>query len=46
MTPDLAAWRSARTLQDLGELTARWLEGTLRAPSQCGAPDQQPDGPP
>jgi len=24
------AWRRARTLEDLGELTARWCEGTLR----------------
>jgi hypothetical protein len=28
---DLAAWRSARTLAGLGELTARWLEGTLES---------------
>ena len=27
---DLAAWGSARTLADLGELTARWLEGDHR----------------
>lgn len=24
------AWKEARTLKDLGELTARWCEGTLR----------------
>ena len=30
----LAPWRAARTLADLGELTARWLEGTI--PSQPG----------
>lgn len=34
MTDDSAAgrqaWRQARTLEDLGELTARWCEGTLR----------------
>jgi hypothetical protein len=26
---DAALWRGARTLADLGELTARWLEGTV-----------------
>ncbi len=26
---DRKAWRSARTLADLGELTARWIEGDL-----------------
>lgn len=25
----MALWRDARTLADLGELTARWLEGTV-----------------
>lgn len=30
MTPeDAGRWRAARTLADLGELTARWLEGTI-----------------
>ena len=29
MTDDLTEWDDARTLADLGELTARWLEGTL-----------------
>jgi hypothetical protein len=27
---DAAAWQSAATISDLGELTARWLEGKLR----------------
>ena len=37
---DLAAWQSARTLADLGELTARWLEGTLASqPGYCGPSD-------
>ncbi len=26
---DRRAWEAARTLDDLGELTARWLEGTI-----------------
>lgn len=28
-TQDAARWRGARTLGDLGELTAQWLEGTI-----------------
>jgi hypothetical protein len=37
---DLAAWQSARTLADLGELTARWVEGTLASqPGYCGTSD-------
>ena len=36
---DLAAWQSARTHADLGELTARWLEGTIASvPGYCGPP--------
>jgi hypothetical protein len=32
-------WRSARTLEDLGELTARWLEGSLDSvPGHSGPP--------
>ena len=42
---DLAAWRSARTLADLGELTARWLEGTVASvPGYCGPPDRGDEG--
>lgn len=45
MSPeDLAHWRSARSLTDLGELTAKWLEGAIRSvPSvipNCG-PDEE-----
>ena len=37
---DLAAWGSARTLADLGELTARWIEGTIASqPGYCGPSD-------
>jgi hypothetical protein len=37
---DLAAWQSARTLADLGELTARWIEGGLASqPGYCGPSD-------
>lgn len=37
---DLAAWQSARTLADLGELTARWIEGDLASqPGYCGPSD-------
>lgn len=28
---DLEAWRTARTLADLGKLAARWLEGSLQS---------------
>jgi hypothetical protein len=28
---DAARWESARTLDDLGELTAQWLEGAIRS---------------
>jgi Domain of unknown function (DUF6919) len=38
----LAPWKSARTLADLGELTARWLEGTIPAvPGYIGEPDPE-----
>jgi hypothetical protein len=34
-----AAWQSARTLADLGQLTARWLQGDLATvPGYCGPP--------
>lgn len=37
---DRAAWGSARTLAELGELTARWLEGGLASqPGYCGPSD-------
>jgi hypothetical protein len=39
---DLAPWTQARTLADLGELTAQWLEGTIPAePGYCGGPDPE-----
>lgn len=39
---DLAPWESARSLADLGELTARWLEGTIPAePGYDGGPDEE-----
>lgn len=42
MTPDLTAWRQARSLPELGELTALWLEGAIT--SQPGyAPGYGPD---
>jgi hypothetical protein len=37
---DRRAWKSARTLADLGELTARWLEGAIASqPGYCGPSD-------
>jgi hypothetical protein len=31
------AWRRARTLEDLGELTAGWAEGTVKVDGEmCG----------
>lgn len=37
---DRDRWASARTLADLGELTARWLEGTVASqPGYCGPSD-------
>ncbi len=37
---DRAAWGSARTLAGLGELTARWIEGTIASqPGYCGPSD-------
>lgn len=39
---DLTAWRSARTLADLGELTARWLQGDIaQYPCYGGRPDAE-----
>jgi len=38
------AWSSARTLTDLGELTAQWLEGslaTLAGGAYRGGPDEE-----
>jgi hypothetical protein len=44
MSPeDQARWLSARTLADLGELTAQWLEGKIR--SQPGYADPDPGEP-
>lgn len=34
---DRLAWRSARTLADLGELTAQWLEGSIASQPGYGA---------
>jgi hypothetical protein len=37
---DRKQWATARTLADLGELTARWLEGDLASqPGYCGPSD-------
>ena len=37
---DRAAWGSARTLSDLGELTAQWIEGRIASqPGYCGPSD-------
>lgn len=43
MSPeDLARWRSARTLADLGELTAEFLEGRIeQTPTHLGQPDSE-----
>jgi hypothetical protein len=43
MSPtDAALWRTARTLADLGKLTARWLEGEITTtPSHLGPPDSE-----
>jgi hypothetical protein len=39
---DRRTWATARTLADLGELTAQWLEGKLPSvPGYCGAPDDE-----
>jgi hypothetical protein len=39
---DRQAWQSARTLADLGELTAQWLEGRIASvPGYCGAPAEE-----
>lgn len=35
MTNDRDLWRGARTLEDLGELTAAWLEGTISYLPTC-----------
>jgi hypothetical protein len=43
MSPDdLARWRGARSLEDLGELTARWLEGGIeQTPTHLAPPDTE-----
>lgn len=38
---DEAAWGSARTLGDLGELTVQWLEGKLGQTPDCPAPHDE-----
>jgi hypothetical protein len=35
------SWTTATTLADLGELTARWLEGTEDHPGNFGPPDEE-----
>lgn len=36
------AWQAARSLADLGELTARWLDGELKeTPGHLGPPDPE-----
>lgn len=39
---DRRAWRSATTVTDLGQLTARWLEGDLKTMAGC-VPNTGPD---
>ncbi len=40
--PDAARWLAARTLADLGELTAQWLEGRLAShPTYGGGPEAE-----
>ena len=40
--PDAALWMEARTLADLGELMAQWLEGRIRyQPGYGGPPDPE-----
>jgi hypothetical protein len=42
---DRARWRSARSLADLGELTAQFLEGRIgQSPSHCAPPDPETTG--
>jgi hypothetical protein len=42
---DAARWAAARTLADLGELTALFLEGEIsETPSHCGPPDSETAG--
>lgn len=39
---DRRAWRSARTLADLGELVIRWLDGEIEhTPAHLGAPERE-----
>jgi len=39
---DRKRWASARTLADVGELTAQWLEGEIsERPGYCGPPDDE-----
>lgn len=39
---DTLSWESAVTLSELGELTARWLEGAVpETPSYAGGPEQE-----
>lgn len=40
--PDAHLWHAARTLHDLGALTAQWLEGTISySPTHGDRPDQE-----
>lgn len=43
MTDDRQLWTDARTLQDLGELTARWLERDIDYLPGYGEPEAGPD---
>jgi len=39
---DAARWRTARTLDDLGDLVIAWLNGEVeRTPGHCGPPDPE-----
>lgn len=42
---DRKLWAATRTLADIGELTAQWLEGRIASvPGYCGGPDEETAG--
>src|ERR1700689_96809 len=39
---DRQAWRTCRTLAEVGQMTARWLRGDVtEAPGHCGPPEPE-----
>lgn len=40
---DRARWRAARSIADLGHLTALWLEGEVASHPSCATPNFGPD---